>query len=272
MKHTPTEELYLSLQSAFDHFNRELFEGELPSVIFTMQRKNKCMGFLSANRWASPSGEGYCHELAINPTYVGKASILSTLQTLAHEQVHLWATIRPEERKCSRSGYHNKVWANKMEEIGLMPSSTGAPGGAKTGQNMSDYPIEGGRFLEACRTLIQIEEFRIPWFDRKAEPVFGYQPTPEVLEYLNTDDKSENSHEDYAGAISEETFQNIAALLSAPLSTMIGQEEQHVFLQAAKSNQTRTKYQCPSCTTNIWGKPNLAVRCETCDVSFVSVG
>jgi hypothetical protein len=40
-----------------------------------------------------------------------------------------------------------------MEEIGLMPSSTGAPGGKKTGQKMSDYIIPGGVFIEAFKRL-----------------------------------------------------------------------------------------------------------------------
>lgn len=268
MKHTPTEELYLSLQTPFDHFNRELFDGELPSVIFTMQRKNKCMGFLSPERWASTSREEFRAELAINPTYVGKSSILSVFQTLAHEQVHLWQVIKPKERKASRSGYHNKVWARKMEEIGLMPSSTGKPGGAKTGQNMSDYPIEGGRFLEACRTLIKKEEFHIPWFDRRAEPTYGYQPTSEVLNYLNTDDKAEEEATAQEGDRARNSDLDIAELLSAPVSSWIGAEEQEVFLHAAKSNKTKTKYQCKTCKTNIWGKAGLKVRCETCNVRF----
>jgi len=79
---TPTEEFYLSLQSAFEHFNHSLFDGELPDVIFTMQRKQKCMGYLCLDRWASSDSGVYCPELAINPSYIGNASLLSTLQTL----------------------------------------------------------------------------------------------------------------------------------------------------------------------------------------------
>jgi len=37
-----------------------------------------------------------------------------------------------------------------MESIGLMPSDTGEPGGKRTGQRMSDYPIEGGAFYLQC--------------------------------------------------------------------------------------------------------------------------
>lgn len=43
----------------------------------------------------------------------------------------------------------NEEWADKMEGIGLMPSSTGKPGGSRTGEKMADYAIEGGLFMQA---------------------------------------------------------------------------------------------------------------------------
>ena len=68
-------------------------------------------------------------------------------------------------RQARRRGYHNKEWADFMEAIGLMPSSTGAPGGARTGDKMADYAIEGGRFLEAYESLMT-DDYRISWMDR----------------------------------------------------------------------------------------------------------
>jgi hypothetical protein len=55
--------------------------------------------------------------------------------------------------KKSRRGYHNAEWGSKMESVGLMPSSTGKPGGNKTGAKMSDYVIEGGPFALAFGEL-----------------------------------------------------------------------------------------------------------------------
>jgi SprT-like family len=40
--------------------------------------------------------------------------------------------------------------------------------------------------------------------------------------------------------------------------------------QAKKASKNKTKYACPSCQTNIWGKPNLKVTCSDCDELFVS--
>ena len=71
--------------------------------------------------------------------------------------VHQW---QAHHGTPGRGRYHNDEWADKMERIGLMPSSTGQPGGRRTGDHMADYAIEGGRFLKACKELVT-EEFRI---------------------------------------------------------------------------------------------------------------
>ena len=53
-----------------------------------------------------------------------------------------------------RRGYHNEEWADKMESIGLMPSSTGKLGGSRTGEKMADYAIKGGLFMQATDKLL----------------------------------------------------------------------------------------------------------------------
>jgi len=42
-----------------------------------------------------------------------------------------------------------------MEEIGLMPSNTGQPGGKKTGQGMTHYIIQNGLFVNAFNRLAE---------------------------------------------------------------------------------------------------------------------
>lgn len=80
------------------------------------------------------------------------------LSTLAHEMAHLW---QHYFGKPSRTGYHNKEWADRMEKIGLMPSETGRPGGKRTGQRVSQYVIAGGRFHSIANELLQ--NFHIQW-------------------------------------------------------------------------------------------------------------
>ena len=90
----------------------------------------------------------------MNPDYFGGRSLADTLSTLVHEMVHVWQHYAPV-KKC-RGGYHDRVWGAKMEEVGLMPSNTGLPGGKKNGQQMTHYIIRGGRFQKAVYDLLKM--------------------------------------------------------------------------------------------------------------------
>lgn len=157
----PTLEAYNELQHAYDHYNRQLFEGKLPQCLITMQRQANSMGYYSEKRFVRADGTT-TDEIALNPEKLAAYPITETLQTLVHEMVHLW---QYHFGKPSRRSYHNSEWAKMMESIGLMPSSTGKKGGKKTGEKMADYPILGGRFLDSTRELLT-SEFTISWHDR----------------------------------------------------------------------------------------------------------
>jgi hypothetical protein len=62
---TPIE--YGGLQAAFDHLNRVLFEGRLPDVFITYQRKAHSKGYFSVDRFSGRVGKFGKHELALNP-------------------------------------------------------------------------------------------------------------------------------------------------------------------------------------------------------------
>ena len=126
---------------------------------------------------------------------------MEILQTLGHEMAHHWQFTFG---KPSRSGYHNKEWAAKMIEIGLIPSDTGAPGGKTTGEKVSHYIAEAGPFALACADFLA---------------------------------------------------QHGAVLFSDRAGVQA----------AAKPKNTRTKYTCPSCQMNAWGKPSLQILCIECD-------
>ena len=53
---TPTEQAYAELQQAYDVFNTELFDGQLPPCLITMQRKNRTYGYFSGERWSDLAG------------------------------------------------------------------------------------------------------------------------------------------------------------------------------------------------------------------------
>lgn len=153
---------YQLLQDAFDLFNTRLFAGELPQVLIVLHRHSKYQGYFWANRFTlrgvNDAKDAIVHEIALNPEcFLAAIPTEETLSTLVHEQAHLWQ--QEFGKKLPRKAYHNKEWAAKMEEIGLMPSNTGEKGGKRTGQRMSHYIIPGGPFAVACaRFLEQVKE------------------------------------------------------------------------------------------------------------------
>ncbi len=147
---TPTEQTYSSLTRAFDFFNERLFQSTLPPCLVTLQRKNQSLGYFAGGRFGSKDGVEITDEIALNPSHFRSQTTEDTLSTLVHEMAHLW---QHHLGKKPRAGYHDKQWAAKMHEIGLIPSNTAAPGGKETGQKMSHYIAPGGPFQTAFAEL-----------------------------------------------------------------------------------------------------------------------
>jgi hypothetical protein len=140
----------------YDYFNRELFAGALRPVILNFSRAANSLGFFAPLRWER--GTATTHEISLNPAYLKHREPRDVASTLVHEQAHCW---QQEQGRPARRGYHNEQWAVKMESIGLMPSSTAAPGGARVGYRMSHYVIEGGAF--AITYAAMPTEYTLPW-------------------------------------------------------------------------------------------------------------
>lgn len=87
---SPTAQAYAELQAAFDHYNRELFGGELPPCLITMQREKRTYGYFSSERFVHRHDRSKTDEIAINPSYFAVVPLLEVLQTLVHEMVHAW--------------------------------------------------------------------------------------------------------------------------------------------------------------------------------------
>jgi predicted SprT family Zn-dependent metalloprotease len=94
-----------------------------------------CWCRFAPERWKD-AGNKTTHEISLNPAYLTRETQKDSASTLVHEMAHLW---RHEQGNPPRGGYHDRQWADKMVELGLMPSSTAAPGGARTGYKMSHY-------------------------------------------------------------------------------------------------------------------------------------
>lgn len=146
-----------ALQGAYNYFNDELFNGELNTVYFNFVWSKKSHGHVGPDRWQTRDGEEVKHELSLTPNTLSRTP-LEVYSTLVHEMCHVWQL---DLGNPSRSGYHNKEWADKMEQVGLIPSSTGEPGGKRTGQRMTHYIEENGVFQKAFEKMPQ--EYIIPF-------------------------------------------------------------------------------------------------------------
>jgi predicted SprT family Zn-dependent metalloprotease len=148
----PTKRMYNNLNTAYDFFNERLFEGKLPHCLITMQRRNKAYGYFSGDRFGTFDGSETTDEIALNPALFKDRTAKDILSVLVHEMVHLR---QHHQGNRSRQGYHNSEWADMMDAIGLTPSSTGEPGGKRTGQRVNHYIVHGGAFDLACNDLLE---------------------------------------------------------------------------------------------------------------------
>ena len=160
-------------QTAYDYFNDALFSGFLPDVVITLQRTRNAKGYFSPKRFIEYAEAGKqapalkdrqrTHELAMNPETFSGRTFKQILSTLVHEMVHVWQEEFGTPSKDYK--YHNTEWADEMEKIGLIPSATGQPGGARTGRSMTHYIKELGRFDIQCDKLLRENDLTLQWED-----------------------------------------------------------------------------------------------------------
>lgn len=253
---TPTSETYNEWQQAYDHFNRELFSGQLPNCLITLQREKHTMGYFSKQRFSNRLGHKV-DEIALNPGYFAVYGVSEALQTLGHEMCHQW---QHHFGVPGRARYHNKEWADKMESIGLIPSSTGRPGGRRTGDKMSDYIAEGGEFEQSVERLKKAG-FELIWMDR----------------FVASPMKPDNLH--YSIVAQQASIklpgQEIAPVEGVAESDMtyqvgissIASRVELDFSRVTQKQGTRMKYRC-ECGINIWAKPGIDVSCNACNKPF----
>lgn len=167
-KTNPTVTQYEAMNAAYSFFNKSLFAGKLPECLITLQRKASTYGYFAGGRFGTADGLTITDEIALNPSHFKNRSTPEVLSTLAHEMAHLW---QHHFGETSRGGYHNKEWAAKMVEIGLIPSDTGQPCGKTTGQRVSHYIKDDGSFSMHCTELLN-DGFVLPfvelWDEAKA--------------------------------------------------------------------------------------------------------
>lgn len=142
----PTLLQFGALNEAFKYFNENLFDNKLPLPVLVLCKSlRKSYGSYSYQTWIDNCGNKF-DQININPKFLSKSSAKEIYSTLVHEMVHLWQFNFTDKTK---NGYHDKQFAQAMLRIGLQTSNTGEIGGKTTGQRMSDYILEDGKFAEA---------------------------------------------------------------------------------------------------------------------------
>ena len=151
---------YTSLDLAFDFFNARLFEGTLPKAFLMLRNHSRARGYFRSKAFSSRlNQEVTTDEISLCMETFGRRTDKEILSTLCHEQTHL---LQAHFGKPGRRGYHNLEWAMMMIEIGLMPTDTGAVGGKMTGERVTHYIVEGGKFDLAATELLETGR-RLNW-------------------------------------------------------------------------------------------------------------
>jgi len=150
---------YTDLDDAFQYFNKKLFDNKLPDCLITLQRHKSFGGYHWYNKFSSRKGKDKVSEIALNPDGFESQTDIEILSILAHEMIHMQQHIIGDP---PRKGYHDRGFAKLMNEIGLQASSTGLPGGKTTGQRMSHYILEGGKF-ETVATAFLLSGEKFQW-------------------------------------------------------------------------------------------------------------
>ena len=177
-------ELQLSaLQKAYRYFNSVLFFNSLNECFFTFSSSYKVAGFFIRKMWMHKENTNKkFHEISLSKNILRYEPIV-VFSTLVHEMVHLWQF---EQGRPSKNNYHNKEWAWKMRDVGLIPSHTGKAEGKETGEKMSHYIESGGRFEIAFEKMPK--EFLLPLTTYESKellpPVKGNKETNEEKETL----------------------------------------------------------------------------------------
>lgn len=163
VQNSPAVQAVYQLQRAYNHFNTKLFGGILVRPMLKWSRNRRHQGAFARDRWVSSLSDGNkIGEIQLNPQMVSQSPLIWSLSVLVHEMVHQWQFQVGEQRPSKP--YHNYEWADQMEVLGLMPSSTDAPGGERTGKHIGHYIIDGGQYQLAYEELVA-SGFELDWYD-----------------------------------------------------------------------------------------------------------
>lgn len=160
-----TIEQYTDLGQVYACFNKMLFDNKLPDCLITLNRKARSYGYYHHEKFQNRKDKKLMSEISLNPDGFNERDDIDILSTLAHEMVHVQQFYFGNP---PRRGYHDREFSSLMYDIGLQTSSTGTPEGKSTGQRMSHYIINGGKF-EIVANAFLLKGSKLHWNSRVEE-------------------------------------------------------------------------------------------------------
>ncbi|WP_396146069.1 SprT-like domain-containing protein [Flavobacterium sp.] len=144
----PTLLQFNAIQSAFDFYNLQLFYPvfgkKLSPVMFSLNdSRRKSLGYYAFDKYVDQY-QNVFSLINLTPEFLSN-DVYSVMSVLVHEMAHHYQYTLGK-KKGRISSYHDKEFAQIMEELGLICSSTSRPGGYKTGIKMGHYIVKGGKF------------------------------------------------------------------------------------------------------------------------------
>ncbi len=258
---TETMTVAEQFQRAYDHFNKELFDGNLPGCLITLREQPNSNGYFSHKRFSSVRGDRV-DEIAMNSTLFATRSLEEVLSTLAHEMVHLW---QYHYGDAGRGRYHNKEWADKMLRIGLHPTDDMTMNGKMVGDQVTHIILPSGAFKASCSRLLA-SGFELTWHDyysRESVSATKYALDDEYRQKLAAGVSPLVAAGLNPGAVAVEPVER-----RAPAASSLGEEDERPLVASfalKEKKQTRVKYSCPECGVNAWGGRNLNLVCGECN-------
>lgn len=250
-----------TLEDLYQYYNQKLFGGKLAECLVNLSRHGGAYGFFAPKEWIETDNDSkirdsttkigrkkgrVIHEISINPDSLYRTE-KSWHSTLVHEMVHLW---QEDWGKTSRQCYHNQQWADKMESLGLMPSSTGQFGGYKTGQFMSHYIIPEGKFEKVFEEITP---------ENHKGLTLPYSLNRQFMNFVDMDEDIANSLA-WLKALSPEP---VIKGKKVDIYTFLGLSRK----SAQTGTNLKVKYTC-GCYNNVWGKAGLYIQCMDCNEIF----
>jgi hypothetical protein len=112
------------LERAFDEL-KDLFPNkdkfEMPIITVQSQGRKSAFGWFCENKWQDEWEKRQRPEINISAEYLSRP-ILDIIQTLIHEMTH-YSNNLDGIKDCSPNQYHNKKFAIRCQEIGLIAKS-----------------------------------------------------------------------------------------------------------------------------------------------------